>query len=168
MYTSREEQSQIIHDCFNGNRDRECHTCPARYTRGGICCFGDPEQHDPSTDDCQQCTHLDDCATEVQDKIRARNARIEKEAREQSFGYRPYRATTPPPIRRTVPLRTAPPPREQFVQINRRPTVTTPPTVQELQPEETLFQRFLKDTIWGMGQGFFETAAEFFRTHRLR
>jgi len=35
-------------------------------------------------------------------------------------------------------------------------------------PNETTAKRFVKDTVWGGGEGFFRAGYEFFRTRRLR
>jgi hypothetical protein len=35
-------------------------------------------------------------------------------------------------------------------------------------PDESAGSRFVKDSVWGGGEGFFRSAYEFFRTHRLR
>lgn len=170
------EQRKLIHDCFNGNIERNCSKCPAHHTRqGGLCCFGDPDQYDGDSEDCQKCDFEEACTQEV----------IEHEAEAQyaakNYGWRPPTRTS------TSYSRFGAPAKERLVQIGglrrgqeqeqskeevkRRPSVITPPRkMPEAEIErghESLWIRFWKDSVWGMGQGFFEMAAEFFRTHRL-
>lgn len=173
-YASPEVQEHITHDCFNQNTERNCSKCPAHFSRRGICCFGNPEEHDPETNDCQECVYFHECAEEVKDYKRAERIRQEREAdRQSSWASSVHRNTIP--IRRPLSAQPRPvlPSRQgDVVQIGglRRGTVITPVPPSKalaIKEGETMFQRFAKDTIWGMGQGFFETAAEFFRTHRL-
>jgi hypothetical protein len=169
-YESQEKQRLLVHDCFNENRERDCFRCPANYARKGICCFGDPDQHDIDTEDCRKCVFVDDCAAEVRSTKREEARTIEREAQRQNRWEDAPRTTY-----RTVPINRPsgfrPVEKSNLVQIGvRRPSVITPATSKkdlEIPQGETLFQRFVKDTVWGMGQGFFETAAEFFRTRRL-
>lgn len=178
MYATSEEQKQIIHDCFNGNQERDCENCAAHHSRAnGKCCFGDEEEYDPDDEDCQRCPFEDDCSLSVAETIAKREHReIEKQAIYQGHQNRRIYPNNKPTYQSNRPrvatvARTQP--AERLVQIGgirRRPTVITPSNqlVQDdRMPGETLFQRFLKDSVWGAGQGFFEMAADFFRTHRL-
>lgn len=50
-------------ECFMGNRDRTCKTCPAHPSKGGDCCFGRlHEYNDSNPNGCQACLHEADCA----------------------------------------------------------------------------------------------------------
>jgi hypothetical protein len=177
---SEYKQRGIIHDCFNGNTDRNCSKCPAHHSKGGICCFSDIEQFDEGDEDCQRCDFQDDCRQEVI------NEEAESQHAQQTWGV----GWRPP--QKTVQSRFAPsssqPSRPRLVQIGgirtpttsttttstrteelKRPTVITPPsmTQQPISKEvDSMFVLFLKQCVWGAGQGFCEMAAHFFRTHK--
>lgn len=174
-FATSEEQRQIIHDCFNGNQERDCDQCPAHSSRvNGKCCFGNPDEYDDESEDCQQCPHEDDCSGTVAEQLaEEEEAEIERQATLQNrFRYRNARPVARPT--KQVPKR------ENLVQIGalrdraeRRRSLITRQAENKIQRrdtdrEEPQLERFVKDSVWGAGQGFFEMAAEFFRTHRWR
>lgn len=81
MTASLWEQKQITKDCFGGVVERNCARCPASSSRGGICCFGEPDKHDPEDPDCQECLHFEECRQEV---IDTESLQIEEEAKAQN------------------------------------------------------------------------------------
>lgn len=161
MYATSYEQKQITHDCFNGNREQDCSICPAHHSRvNGICCFGDDDKYDCDDEDCQKCPFEDDCSLKVAEIVAEKEQKeIEKQAIYQGYQRkRTYSAYKAP----SAPARPV-----QIGGNTQRPRIINHNVVAELSESETLFQRFLKDSIWGAGLGFFEMAAQFFRTFRL-
>ena len=62
-------QRQIVQECFDGDRERDCTYCPAHYTKNGICCFGHKYEDDDAQ--CMSCPHNYDCSLDT--------ARLERE-----------------------------------------------------------------------------------------
>lgn len=52
-------QRQIVQECFDGRRERDCSYCPAHHSKGGICCFAHRFEYDD--DQCLSCSHNDGC-----------------------------------------------------------------------------------------------------------
>lgn len=175
MYATTEEQRKLIHDCFNGNTDRDCENCPAHHTNmNGKCCFGDEEEYDDEDENCQKCPHQDDCALSVAEQVAAREeAEIEKEAVYQSYAPKrtyPIRTkyrTTVKPQARTMPVVKKRPDLVQIGGLRQGPPVRLSGDQEDFLPHDTYFGRFMKESARGGLIGFFEMAAEFFRTHRL-
>jgi len=174
-----EAQKETVHNCFNGLIEKDCENCHAHPSEGGICCYSDPEQYNASDSECRNCVFHDDCESEVVDQLTSDEAYTSNYNR---YNYERPRVTTKP--RRNVIIKRGTsrastartrdsvirsPTNERLVQIGgRRPKFAR--GVQEpevLPPEEDLFQRFLKDFVWGGMQGAFEMGADFFRNHRL-
>ena len=165
-------QKKIVHDCFNENVERDCPNCPAHHTSDGICCFGDPEEHDQDDDDCLSCTFLDECAEAcVEFEAEEEERRIEREAIRQS--YTPssrYRTTAripkkKPGLVQIGGLKT----KREVPTINKasRFVEREPVAVAEVMEGEPLFQRFLKESARGGLIGAFEMAANFLRTYKI-
>jgi len=56
-------QRQIVQECFDGERERNCAYCPAHHSKTGICCFGCKfEYEDPQ---CHSCPHVGACEPET-------------------------------------------------------------------------------------------------------
>lgn len=52
-------QRQIVQECFEEERERDCSYCPAHHSKGGECCFGHRyEDHDSQ---CLKCLHESAC-----------------------------------------------------------------------------------------------------------
>ena len=52
-------QDQIMRECFEGERSRNCTYCAAHHTKNGRCCFGHRfEEHDQQ---CLGCPHVSAC-----------------------------------------------------------------------------------------------------------
>ena len=57
-------QRQIVQECFDGERERNCSYCPAHISKNGICCFGHKfEYGDPQ---CHSCVHVATCEPATQ------------------------------------------------------------------------------------------------------
>lgn len=133
MTASLWEQKQITKECFGGEQERDCENCPANLAQGGICCFGDPDKHDPSDDDCQECTMFEECRQEV---IDVESMKIEEEAEAQNAYFSRFdpkwrktgRRQKPRIRSRTVSRIAKEMEEEDLVQIGRgtRPVITTP------------------------------------------
>jgi hypothetical protein len=52
-------QDQIVRQCFDGERRRDCSYCPAHYSKGGTCCFGHRFEYDD--EQCLSCCHNHAC-----------------------------------------------------------------------------------------------------------
>ena len=170
---SSAKHDEIVRDCFNQKRPRVCGTCPAHPDNGGQCCFGDPSKLDSTDPECSECVFNYECEQEVID--------AEAEAQYQ------YKTQTAPSRFRKSRLRvlnneSQVPTRHRVGRkgVRReRPLLTNaddqvqrgvPQKVvdaREETEEETMFQRFIKDVLWGALQGAFEMALSFLRHHRL-
>jgi hypothetical protein len=52
-------QGQLMQECFDGERERNCTYCPAHHSKNGRCCFGHRfEYEDPQ---CHSCPHVTHC-----------------------------------------------------------------------------------------------------------
>ena len=52
-------QRQLVQECFDGERRRNCDYCPGHYSKKGICCYGQKyEDHDAQ---CHACPHSVEC-----------------------------------------------------------------------------------------------------------
>ena len=167
------KQRQIIHECFNGKRERECDECQAHHTEeSGLCCFGDPDEHDSEDESCSQCVFLDDCAEATVEFVEMQEQdEIEHQATQQSYTqhYRPsYRTRVPVKKPRIV---ARPKKKNRLVQIGRtrRPIQTASPAQLTVNEDgsfvEPIFHRFLKESARGGLIGAFRMAAEFLEMH---
>ena len=168
---------RIVDDCFMGRRGRTCQTCPAHHSKGGPCCFGDPELHDPDGDEeCRECQFVYEC-----------NQDAHKEANRISTGYSKYTSGTKQVGSKTIVrpvgsttariLRSSTPPkvggRQDLVQLKKssvqpakgRGMVATSIDYEDM--EGSLFNRFIRASATGALQGTFEMAADFWRNHHL-
>jgi hypothetical protein len=186
---------QRIDSCFEGLIDRDCEDCLGHGDYGGPCCYG-KKFDDCDDEECGPCRHHDDCAEdcgyhlEVEEeedvrvdpkgnRIRPLGPPIKTSIWDQLRGARERSAApaTVKPTRFTVRPRTgeipANAPRPAAARIVREdhhkyiPMDDRAPIGEE-DPDETAAKRFVKDSTWGGGEGFFRAAYEFFRTHRLR
>lgn len=173
--TTQAMQEQICFDCFNRNVDKDCGVCSAHYSRGGICCFGDPDEYDEDTEDCQKCDFQDECAEAVAEAVaEAEEREIEREAIRQSYKPRPQPTIRPRErlvqiggLRPSVSSSTRPSinPRPTPISVNSVKSTTTPATCGD---EENMLSRFFKESVRGGLIGAFDMAAEFLRRHTFR
>lgn len=189
------EQSRMLDACFQGQIDRDCENCVAHGDHGGRCCFG-KKYDEYDEDDCQKCRHHDDCAEECgyvleDDEEEDEEIRIGPKGDRLGPPIRPSiwdrlsESRKASPARITVKPRNTPQPSALARYINRpRPSAGAGTTVVakepdwipmddripigEEDPNPTAAKRFLKDTVWGGGEGFFRAGLDFFRNHRLR
>ena len=146
---NEQEISEALEACFGGHIDRDCDSCPAHPVNGGTCCFADPNKFDVDDRECRVCIHGNNCC-EMCDP--------QEEARPPVYTVRPRGAAPTRQPAGHVAVRTAATPYNMNV---RAP-------VGKDSERESGRTRFMKDTVWGAGEGFFKQAYEFFRTHRLR
>ena len=167
--------SEIKTDCFCGERDRDCKSCPAHKSRGGDCCFGRlHEYNDPSENGCQSCIHEKDCA------------------RLTHGSFQPHSQTRFPNASRIIINRGVPQGNPRIpITSNTTPrySSTTHHTPQritegchygellrengpiayeplELSEDVTMLEKFGLVTGWGAAEGGLELALHFMRKHR--
>lgn len=169
---SAAEHDDIILQCFNQKRPRICSDCPAHPDHGGQCCFGDPGKFQPHLRECRECSFNYECEQET----------IDTEA-EYQYDHQPHEQ-----VHSRFSKRGGVTTKSELIQLRRRrldkengrrPLLTdadehvkktpTVDTVEEREESEaeTMFQRFVKDVVWGALQGAFEMALAFLRHHRL-
>ena len=169
---SAAQHDDIILQCFNHKRPRVCSTCPAHPDHGGQCCFGDPGKFQPMEKECKRCTFNYECEQNCIDA-------------EAEYQYSQSSNQAPSRFRKRRGVATG----GDLVELRRkrlgreedgygRPLLTDADAhvkkalvvEKEERKEseaETMFQRFMKDVIWGAMQGAFEMALAFLRHHRL-
>lgn len=161
QYVSDEEQSEIISECLGGMMQRDCVHCPAHHSKPyGRCCFG--HKHEWNDNTCDVCIHTHACASVTHGTTRPRtNSRI----------IYPNRRPANPPAATRVQVN-RPPASNPIYDYGPQPgepvLVQQPihPEPLKLNPNDNLFERFLKVSLWGAGEGFLEMALNFFRKRR--
>lgn len=169
---SDEEQTDMISACLNGEKERDCHWCPANHSKpGGRCCFGIRHEHNDTT--CDDCIHNRPCAsvTHGGQYVERGRGRIIHPRRQGSNPSRPQ-------ARRVSGNRRPPVAHDNYGQhdygdygpqpgeslLVQHPPAS--PQALQLNPEDNLLQRFVKVSMWGAGEGFLEMALNFFRLRR--
>ena len=152
-------QDQIITECLNGERTRDCDWCPAHYTKGGKCCFGKLHEHDDPQ--CRSCIHQEDCAPLTHDTVSQEPAPSGRVI----YHNRGQRTSTAPAARRGLPILQGSMPSAQPGEPLLVETPIVPEPVQ-LDDKDTMVQRFFKVAFWGAAEGFFEMALRYFRKRR--
>ena len=74
-----ETQRQIIQECFDGDRERNCDYCPAHSTKNGKCCFG--TEFDEDDNRCASCNHNYHCSQETAQLERSRTQPVDRPRR---------------------------------------------------------------------------------------
>jgi hypothetical protein len=160
--------NQLIDECFTGQRERECDNCPADHWKGGTCCYGDTEKREESDPSCQNCQHFYDCGAEVKAAERERQPRYHQPTsrskvmpnRVRQGRFSGQRGGQPDLVQigaqrsRNAPVRSGP-----------RSGIYQPPPAQPRPENQTLFERWYKDTAWGGLQGLSEASAWFFQSY---
>ena len=161
---SVEAQEEIVLDCFSGRTSRYCGRCPAYYTTGGICCFGDIRKFDDDDNECTNCTFYEECRQEIIDRESSGGRRRDRPEVRRRLEIVPSKTMSPSSQYHAASSDKSVKPRDNLIQIGPNKSV---PTKIGTSPDETLFQRFIKDFVWGAMQGAFEMGVHFFRNHRL-
>ena len=162
------DQTQLISQCLNGERDRDCNWCPAHPSRNGECCFS--ARHEYNHPDCNACYIRQDCAAMTHGLNRA-------PAYANSNVIRPAAPTRVYPGVRTAPsgqsVRVSSgmqmPPMSAYGPQPGEPLLVQQPIAPEpikLSPTNGLFHRFCQVVAWGAGEGGLEMALNFFRKRR--
>jgi hypothetical protein len=74
-----ETQRQVIQECFDGDRERDCDYCPAHCSKNGKCCFG--TEFDEDDNRCASCNHNYHCSLETAQRESARAQPVERPRR---------------------------------------------------------------------------------------
>jgi len=159
-------QRQMVQECFDGDRERNCSYCSAHYSKGGICCFGQKFEHeDPQ---CDGCPHSSACEPLTYSYETAQSRPMDRPRRIIQPGQRP-------PI--VQPGRPAQPMQQNGRQLpayGRRdggllakPEFQAPP-MQPLEATEELsfWQMMGVHAVWGAAEGMLEMLLSFFRRRR--
>lgn len=182
-----ETQRQVIQECFDGDRERDCEYCPAHYTKNGKCCFG--TEFDENDNRCSSCNHNYHCSIETADH-QERSAAVERPRRIMvNRGGSPSPSPRLPiygqPQERTVP-RFRPQPTRQ--PIPRRSPQTqqendgllvpsekvlrhlgehgVPQIIQPVEQMEGFWKNMGLHAAWGAGEGMLEMLLGFMRNRR--
>ena len=139
-----QERQEIVDACFQGLMPRDCDTCPLSPTNGGRCCFG--EKYDIRDAGCvNQCIHRDDCRELSLESAPATTWRYQRP--------RPVsRSYTSSSYRQPVSVRSAATPAVARVSAGTE--------------QQSGWERFGKDTVWGALEGLWKAGYDFFRTRR--
>jgi len=147
MPINQVDVEQMVQECFDGHRNRNCDYCPAHYRKGGDCCFGHRyESHDPT---CKGCIHSHSCKVLTHRKE-------QEEGRYQPPGYVPTRTS----VSRTAQNSIRRPGGDLLSPQN---SVQAP---MELDPDMSFVQQMGLHALWGAVEGMLEMLLGFFRRRR--
>jgi hypothetical protein len=65
-------QSQLMRECFEGERERNCTYCPAHISKNGKCCFG--HRYEEEDNQCYSCPHVASCEPSTMRYLEQQNA----------------------------------------------------------------------------------------------
>jgi len=144
---------ELISQCINGERHRDCEYCHEHPSRGGECCFG--SRHEYGDPDCYQCALQEDCARATHTHEREYPSRriiypstpSAKAMVRNTPMYKQKLSTTP----NNSPL---------------LPQSSSSVDPIEINPKHGLVQQFLLVGAWGAIEGFFSLALDFLRKKR--
>lgn len=162
-------QRQLVQECFDGDRERNCTYCPAHHSKTGICCFGCKFEYDDPQ--CHSCPHVRACEPEAiryleqspyagtaTQPIPPRRITINRPSVTTGI------STTTPPARATVPVY------GQQQPIRRDGSIIVPQfrTARPMQfSEDTSFWKMMGvNAAWGAVEGALEMLLGFFRQRR--
>jgi len=148
-------QSELISQCLNGEREPYCSGCGAHSSRNGQCCFG--VRHTYNDRDCNQCVLRVDCAA------------LTHAAEPQPYPYRP--AVGPRVIYPQQVMVNRPPVNQPARTMTRYENPT--PIQPVAQPEQTgviepWYKRLARLFFHGAGEGAVEALLHWFRQTRPR
>lgn len=161
MATSERE---IVQECFDGDRERDCDYCPAHYTKNGICCFG--HRYEDDDRQCMECPHQFDCSRETmkheQRETRPRRIQINKNRNRPAIGNRLLPIVGQSAHREGSLLSKQA--QQPKIQIKKR----EPEVLQEIEEQEQpgFWQQMGTHAVWGAGEGMLEMLLNFLRNRR--
>lgn len=148
---------QVMQECFDGERGRNCAYCPGHHTKNGNCCFGHRfEYNDPP---CVSCIHAPYCEPATE-QFHAQTAAADRPRRvminnAQPTAVQPSRSL--PVYGQTRPAQSGGP------ILAHKPTVAQPlPSYEEMG----FWQQMGLTAAWGAVEGALELLLGFFRTRR--
>ena len=170
-----ETQRQIVQECFDGDRERDCDYCPAHYSKTGICCFG--HKYEDEDNQCVSCPHNYDCSMETAQHERERT--VDRPRRIMINRGGSDRPSQRPGLPVYGQQRQQPPPSRSRPQadvgglIQPSPHVaqhiarTRPPQIIEPVPNaEGFFKNMGLHAAWGAGEGMLEMLLGYMRHRR--
>jgi hypothetical protein len=145
--TNDTRMRQIMQECFDGTRYRNCTNCPAHHKQpGGICCFG--HRYEDDDDSCRACPYSHQCRQETFAWSAQKSSHVFKTSSSQYI--RPNSSSSSKPNEPLI----------KNNENNRSGFVKT----------ETTEQSFAKQlgirALWGAVEGSLEMILGFFRTKR--
>lgn len=151
-------QRQMVQECFDGDRERNCNYCPAHYAKGGICCFGQKFEHDDPQ--CHSCPHVGACEPLTYSYEAGESRTMERPRRIIHPSHRPQPQPNQPG--RSLPAYGAR--RGEGLLANDQ----QPPPMQPLEASEDLsfWQMMGLHAVWGAAEGALEMLLSFFRRRR--
>jgi hypothetical protein len=146
---------EVVRECFNGDRERNCSLCPAYHgtpRREITCCFGG-EEYNPADKECRDCLHEESCS--------------EESAIPQPIPASRYARTSYSSGRRSV----VPKRGSQGLPIvgQGAPTIQPQKTAAQplvVQPEMTFIQQVGLHAVWGAVEGTLGMLLNFFQNRR--
>lgn len=159
---------QLVQECFDGDRERDCDSCPAHYSKNGICCFGYRfEDHDSV---CQSCPHVQDCSILTYELNYEQEGYMQDPPRRRVTINRPssssysYGSGYSPNTQRTVQVGQPTLKREGNLLANQQQRPQQKPVVQD--KEIPFFKNLGLHAVWGAVEGCLEMMLGFFRGRR--
>lgn len=154
-------QRQVVQECFDGDRRRDCNYCPAHYSKAGICCFGQKyEDHDPH---CHGCSHNTDCEPQTFQYMTHQ---------EDPYVARPRIAVPRRPAAtgdgRRLPAFSQSNQRGGLISETQRPqSPNEEPVVDQVEfKKKPFFEQMGLHALWGAMEGAFEMLLSFLRNRR--
>jgi len=157
------DEEQLISQCINGERFRDCKYCPASPNNGGGCCFG--IRHEYGDPDCKACELEKECSP-IAHGVPTRDIRPPSRIiypRRQTANSRTSRVRIQAGGRSDSPISSDPGPQPGEPLLVDKPYEPQPV---QFNPNDNLAVRFLKVSSWGAVEGFFEMALNFCRKRR--
>jgi hypothetical protein len=160
-------QRQIVQECFDGDRERNCTYCPAHHSKTGICCFGCKFEYDDPQ--CHSCPHVSHCEPEAArytgqspyygpsaQPSPPRRITINRPSTTTGFAPTPQTRATVPVYGQGHPVR-----RDGSIIV---PQVRTARPI--LFPEDSFWRMMSLNAAWGAVEGALEMLLGFFRQRR--
>ena len=164
-------QKEIVEECFEGTRIKDCTYCPAHHSKAGLCCFGHRFEYNDGQ--CDHCNHNGTCEPLTYEFEAAKASRLQRPVRV------PVKLQTQA-ARRKLPIYgqiagqangnliadRAPTP----ITVNKNEVDTEMVSYFPSNPADSKWKRFFKGMglvgVWGAGEGSLEMVLGYLRRRR--